>query len=83
MLLENDTPTLFFFQTTTEGAQTSVQVAVDPRLAGETGAYFVECQKKTSIIDCSNKKELDFVVKTTCRIVRLEEAQLEAYIQPH
>jgi retinol dehydrogenase 12 len=45
---------MFFSKTITAGAQTTVQVAVDPRLRNVTGKYFRECKVAETSAEAKN-----------------------------
>ncbi|CAN7996250.1 unnamed protein product [Ixodes hexagonus] len=65
-----------FGKTATEGAQTSVYVAVDPKLSGETGCYFSDCQKAWINWRARNAQRNRDLFETSIKLTNLEAWEL-------
>lgn len=71
----------YFGKTCKEGAQTSIQLAVDPMLGHETGAYFADNHRRRFEIRFElggpSDEEEEELIKNTSRLVGVDGPQLE------
>ncbi|CAN7943294.1 unnamed protein product [Ixodes pacificus] len=62
--------------TATEGAQTSIYAAVDPKLSGETGCYFSDCRKAWINWRARNAERNRELFETSLKLTHLENSEV-------
>lgn len=78
--IANQSPGAFFFnflldvagKTTTEGAQTSIFAAVHPKLARETGNYYVDCKKGWISRKATDRRAAERLFQISSKLVDIQ-----------
>ncbi|CAN7996246.1 unnamed protein product [Ixodes hexagonus] len=65
-----------FGKTATEEAQTSIYLAVDPNISGETGCYFSDCQKAWINWRARNAQRTQELFETSVKLAHLEASEI-------
>lgn len=60
-----------FFKTPYEGAQTQIQLAVDPDLENVTGKYFADCKEAKTSKSAENDEDAEWLYKKSVELVGL------------
>ncbi|XP_075535676.1 retinol dehydrogenase 13-like isoform X2 [Dermacentor variabilis] len=68
-------------KTAEEGAQTSVYLAVEPKMAKETGRYYSDCQRAWISRQAADRRRCERFFWDSARLVRLEEAEVKALVE--
>ncbi|XP_040061926.3 retinol dehydrogenase 12 [Ixodes scapularis] len=69
-----------FGKTAKEGAQTSIYLAVDPKLSGETGYYFSDCRKAWINWRARNAERNRELFETSVKLTHLEDSVVNKQI---
>ncbi|XP_065311209.1 retinol dehydrogenase 13-like isoform X2 [Dermacentor albipictus] len=68
-------------KTAEEGAQTSIYLAVEPKMTKETGRYYSDCQRAWISRQAADRRRCERFFWDSARLVRLDEAEVKALVE--
>ncbi|XP_054933559.1 retinol dehydrogenase 13-like isoform X3 [Dermacentor andersoni] len=68
-------------KTAEEGAQTSIYLAVEPKMSKETGRYYSDCQRAWISRQAADRRRCERFFWDSARLVRLDEAEVKALVE--
>lgn len=68
-------------KTAEEGAQTSIYLAVEPKMTKETGRYYSDCQRAWISRQAADRRRCERFFWDSARLVRLDEAEVKSLVE--